>query len=211
MGKLSRLIMNKVAVTFELCGTGLSREHFQVIEHRLSQYSEQAISTALDKCLDQVRGRLSIADIIDRIPHEPNERPGPDEAWASLTKTVAESVCWTAEQAEACALVSHLLDIDPVAARMAFREAYNRLCQAALDRGDPVVWSLSVGTSKSHRAFVIQEAIRKKRLKEVDVQWLTPELPPAADERDVLPAHEEQGEDISEYITHLKEKMKIRF
>lgn len=86
-------------------------------------------------------------------------RPGAEEAWAiALTsRDEADTVVWTAETAEAFAICSPIFP-DEVGARMAFKEAYNRLVAAARLTGKPSTWSISLGWDVKKRESVIERA-----------------------------------------------------
>jgi hypothetical protein len=86
-------------------------------------------------------------------------RPGAEEAWAiALTsRDEADTVVWTTETAEAFAICSPIFP-DEVGARMAFKEAYNRLVAAARLAGKPSAWSVSLGWDVQKREAVIERA-----------------------------------------------------
>ena len=70
-------------------------------------------------------------------------RPTDEEAWAIalLSRDEADTVVWTQETAEAFGLCASVLDGgDEVGARMAFRDAYNRLVSDARLAGRPARW-----------------------------------------------------------------------
>lgn len=200
--------MQAIATTFELCGeVKLTKEKLKIIERSLSKYTDDEIQMSLDSCLERVKGRLSLSDIISNIPRKPNERPGADEAFAKLPRHESQSVVWTVEMATAYGQVAELLAVDPVGARMAFRDHYTRLVDVAESMGIPAKWEFSGGTDKSHRETVLKNAI--------DSGLLEPEYA-----RKLLPQKEEQQkekllsgdqENISEYIQKLKKQMGIKF
>lgn len=139
-----------VAVTAELTGTVLSEAAIQVLLADLARYPESQVMGALTRCRRELKGRMSPGDIISRLD---DGRPGVEEAWAMVPKGEAESVVWTEEMARAMSSIHDLLDSgDAVAARMAFKEVYQRLCQDARDKGIPVAWSLSLGWDMHSRS-----------------------------------------------------------
>lgn len=88
-------------------------------------------------------------------------RPGAEEAWAiALTsRDESDTVVWTRETAEAFAICAPVLATgDEVGARMAFKEAYSRLVNAARANGKPVAWSASLGWDTRKREAAIQKA-----------------------------------------------------
>lgn len=107
-------------------------------------------------------------------------RPGADEAWAIAlaSRDENETVVWTTETAEAFGSCRPVLDIgDEVGARMAFKDAYGRICGAAKLRGVAPVWVASVGFDKSRREAVLQKAASAGLLPAPHVAALLP--PPA--------------------------------
>jgi hypothetical protein len=88
-------------------------------------------------------------------------RPSDEEAWAiALTsRSEEETVVWTAETAEAFALCSPVLAMgDEVGARMAFKDAYNRLVSAARLANKPCKWNVSLGWDVSKREVALSKA-----------------------------------------------------
>jgi len=215
MGKLSPKMMQQITVTFELCGGArLTKEHFAVIEAALTDYSEGDISTALQSCMKHVRGKMTIADIVNRIPKPANARPSPEEAWAMLPRSEYETTVWTREMAEAWGTCSHLLNSDEVAARMAFRETYSRLCAEAELRGVEPVWEVSLGTDAASRESAIKEAREKGRLTADQARGYTRALPEPTSKRDPPnqgSTRRPEAADMKAYIEKLKKEMGVKF
>ena len=104
------------------------------------------------------------ADILGEITKAaPGDgRPGADEAWALLPRSERASAAMTGEMVAGLAIVQPLIDADDeVAARMAFREAYNRMVGEARSRGEAVHWFLSLGGDPGERKAA-QEALRRR-------------------------------------------------
>ena len=104
-------------------------------------------------------------------------RPGADEAWAiALTsRDESETVVWTAEAAEAFAICSPVLETgDEVGARMAFKDAYNRLVSTARLAGTPATWNASLGWDANKREAAITKASTAGLLPAPTVQALLP-------------------------------------
>lgn len=88
-------------------------------------------------------------------------RPGTEEAWAiALTsRDEADTIVWTTEIAEAFSLCQPILGLgDEVGARMAFKEAYQRLTTAARASGVNAVWVFSLGWDSTRRAAALSKA-----------------------------------------------------
>lgn len=173
-------LIKAVAVTAELCGRTFSEAAARVFVDDLSGYPEHQVLVALKRCRKEVRGVLTVQDVLSRLD---DGRPGPEEAWAMIPKDEGGSVVWTAEMAEALGVAMPLLlEGDVVAARVAFRERYVRLVSDARDAGKPVDWSLSEGHDRRGVERVVREAVDKGRLTLKRGREYVPALPaPSAD------------------------------
>lgn len=165
-------LIKAVMVTAELMGTALSADGARVMCDDLDAYPEPQVMGALTRCRREVRNRLTLADIIARLD---DGRPGPDEAWAMIPRSEAETVVWTDEMAQAHGAAAPLLEAgDQIAARMAFREAYARLVtQARADRL-PTRWMPSLGHDRDGREKPLREAVQLGRLQSDAVTKLLP-------------------------------------
>lgn len=103
-------------------------------------------------------------------------RPGVEEAWAMIPKDEASSVVWTTEMREAFGTARLLLEEDPIAARMAFKETYQRLITQARSNGERVRWEPSLGHDKSHRDMVLRDAVSRGRMSIAQASELSPEV-----------------------------------
>lgn len=155
-------LMQALAVTAELTGTTLSDAAARVMVSDLEAYSLQQVLVALVRCRRELKTRLTVAAIIERLD---DGRPGPEEAWAMIPKDEHGSVVWTEEMASAYGVAYGLLaEGDTIAARMAFRETYAAMVTKARSEQIPVKWTPSLGFDKGTREAAITEAVRKNRL-----------------------------------------------
>lgn len=127
----------------------------------LADFPEPSVLEAIRRCRRELRTFPTIADIVARVN---DGRPGAEEAWALIPKDESESGVWTEEMREAFNVCRPLLDEDPIAARMAFRETYNKLIAEARSSGAPAQWQVTLGHDFSGRAPAILEAVRLGRL-----------------------------------------------
>jgi hypothetical protein len=162
-----------IAVTAELTGTDLSENAALAILGALKAYPEYQVLGALNKCMKELRGRMTLADIICRLD---DGRPGAEEAWAMLPRNEYVSVVWTDEMRQSMSVVHDLIDEDKVAARMAFKETYMALCSKARDEGTPVNWSVSLGYDKNGRETAIKKALELGRLSVSQAKIFIPDL-----------------------------------
>jgi hypothetical protein len=96
-----------------------------------------------------------------------------DEAWALAMGSFDEAatVCLTDEMLEAVAVAAPVWAVgDKVAARMAFKDAYERITGERRERGQAPVWTLSLGWDVERRATAAQEALRLGRMSAEQVQ-----------------------------------------
>ena len=178
-------ILEAVAVCAELTGTNLSEAASRVMAEDLANYPERQILAALTRCRRELKGRLTIAEIISRID---DGRPGVEEAWAMVPKSEYETVVWTDEMATAMRNAGDLLDAgDAVGARMAFKESYLKLCQQARDIQKPVNWQVSLGYDTNGREGALIEAVQLGRLPVAHVQQFLPNIQEIIEKTEALP------------------------
>lgn len=167
-------IIKAVAVTAELCGRVMSDAAARVFVADLERYPVPAVLDALTRCRREVRGALTLADVISRLE---DGRPGPEEAWALMPVNEGVTVVWTEEMRLAFAAAGRpIARGDLVAARMAFKELYSRLLDHARNAGDPARWSVSLGHDPHGRDGPLIEAMRLGRLPARVVQLMLPHL-----------------------------------
>lgn len=165
-------LIQAIAVTSELCGTNLSEPAQRMLFQDLSTYPEVAVIAALSKCRRELKGRLTLSEIISRID---DGRPGPEEAWAMIPRDESATIVWTEEMCAAWAIADQLIQQgEEVAARMAFKETYTRALAEARDERKPVCWRVSLGHDANGREAVLCDAVRKGRLTTGYVSKLLP-------------------------------------
>jgi hypothetical protein len=117
---------------------------------------------------------------IAKLCKQMDGRPTDEEAWAiALTsRAEEETVVWTTETAEAFGLCSSVLSMgDEVGARMAFKDAYNRLVSSARMANKPCQWTVSLGWDKDRRVAALEKAQKAGLLMAPAVQHLLPAPP----------------------------------
>lgn len=161
--KASEQMLKALAVAIELTGTEISKAAARVMADDLAQYPEAAVLTALARCRRELRGKLTLPDVLDRMP---GGHPGVEEAWSIVSGCLNNerlTVVWTQEMAEAFGVALGLQN-DTVAARMAFKETYSaNVAKARLENRMPR-WVVSPGTDKDGRDLAILDAVEKKRI-----------------------------------------------
>jgi hypothetical protein len=134
-----------------------------VLEAKLSQYPEHAVLVALDRCLTEVTGRLTLAAIIERLPADPRTAwPTPNQAWAMVgTADEARTLVAPQEAMQAWGEVRELLQSDDVAARMAFLDAYRRKVELAKAENRAPQWTVSLGQDPGERYATLTRAVEQ--------------------------------------------------
>ena len=166
-------VLKAIAATAELTGTELSEAALLVFEADLSGFSDDQALAALTRCRRELRGRLTVADVIDRIATA-GGHPSANEAWGLVLASLDESdtVVWTEQIAEAAGIAQPVLDVgDEVGARMAFRDAYDRILR---ERADPPRWFPSLGSDPQRRSAALDRASRAGLLTQQHAAGLLP-------------------------------------
>lgn len=161
--KLSKQVSEALAVAWELSGNPkLSDAAARMVMAELGRHPEAAVLRAIERATREVSGRLSLAAIIQRID---DGRPSADEAWAQVgAASEDDTLVTTTEAMQAWGTVAALLEEDPQGARMAFRDAYNRIVTEARGVGTPVRVHVSLGHDKGRRQGVLMRAVQSGQL-----------------------------------------------
>jgi hypothetical protein len=151
-----------ICATAEAMGQEMNPGTAAMIAEDLCAYSVPTVKAALKACRFEVKGKLAMADILQRV-QAADGRPGKDEAWAiaMTTNDEFETVVLTDEIQLALAAAKPVLDAgDKVGARMAFISAYERLVTRARSDAAPPSWSVSLGHDPVRRITAIESAVR---------------------------------------------------
>lgn len=158
----SSKVIQAIAVTAELCGRSFTPAAARVFAQDLAGFADEAVMAALTRCRKEVKGILTVQDVISRID---DGRPGVEQAWAMIPHDEDSSVVWTQEMAQAYGVAAPLLgEGDRIGARMAFKEAYAKSVADARDRGEAPKWTPSLGGNPSGRQMALIDAVRANRL-----------------------------------------------
>lgn len=171
----SSALLKAITVTSELCGRTFSEAAAAVFVSDLEAYPEAQVLKALTRCRKEVRGMLTVQDVVSRLD---DGRPGVEEAWAMLPQNESQSAVWTVEMAQAFGVAVGLLDAgDKIAARMAFKEQYLLQVGQARDAGVPVSWQVTLGHDAAGREAVLMAAVDKGRISYERAREFVPALP----------------------------------
>ena len=166
-----------LTVCAELTGTQLSPAALNAMLNDLLEYDTQAVLNALNRCRRELTGRLTLAAILSRMD---TGLISADEAFGLLVDSWKnESLTLVIPEIAMQAMGMGVLDAgDKVGARMAFKEAYNRLA-GSLKADEKPQWFVSAGTDKQQMTQAIMQAVEQGRLTKSHANAL---LPSEADE-----------------------------
>jgi hypothetical protein len=173
----AQTVIEAIAVTAELTGTTMTGQAMAVMARELmAAYPEEAILGALSRCRRQLSGRLTPHAVIERIMAR-DGRPPANEAWAIALSGYdeARTVVMNAEIAEAMAIARPIMqEGDEVGARMAFRDAYERIVVENREANVPVKWFPSIGYDPHGREVELNRAVAQGRLSQEQVAGFLP-------------------------------------
>ena len=127
----------------------------------LENYSFEAVRATLTEYLKSPAGKFAPlpAHVIEVLQSK-DGHPGADEAWAMLPMTEGDTAVWTNEMSQAFFIALPLIESgDMVAARMAFRSAYERLVGESRRAGKPPEWSVTLGHDRHGRETALANAV----------------------------------------------------
>ena len=138
----------------------------------LRKYPFDVVSKAFDDHVsDSQRGRFvpTPADVIAQIEGQTKDdgRPGADEAWSMsiAARDERDTVVWTDEMAQAWSTAGPVMEMgDETGARMAYRQAYDRLVGDARKAGAAPKWQVSLGHDAERRRQPVAAAVAAGRL-----------------------------------------------
>ena len=153
-------ITKALTATAEIIGTNFSEAALTVIVNDLASHPENDVLAALVRCRREVKYRLTLADILQRMPVStaPNTVPtDPDMAWELAVRLRGqrdESDTLVVPVAIMQAWPSALWEKgDAVAARMAFKASYP---SRRIECGEK--WQVSLGHDARRRESAVHEA-----------------------------------------------------
>jgi hypothetical protein len=155
-----------IIATAEAMGQEMSPGTAAIMAEDLCVYSVSDIRAALKACRFEVKGKLTMADILQRV-QAADGRPGKDEAWAiaMTANDEFETVVLTDEIQLAFAAAKPVLDAgDKVGARMAFISTYERFVGQAREDARQVTWHVSVGFDANRRIQAVTKAVQMQRI-----------------------------------------------
>lgn len=189
--ELSRTLI----ATYEIMGAQCGSAAIRLMVEDLCAYTVPEVSSALARCRRELKGRMTLSDVLDRIPSANPFLPA-NEAWALALTSIDEheTVVWTDEMAAAMGDARPILSVgDKVGARMAFISSYERRVDAAKSSGCLPRWSASLGQDPARRQTAIEDALSAGKISAESARGLLPS-PERVDALLALPPSPEEEE-----------------
>lgn len=186
-----------IVLTSEICGGARwSDEVGEYVKAHIEHYGDAAVKHALKRCQLEVKGLLSLADIIARIP---DGRPTVAVAYAQVSGSEADTFITTDEVLAAWG-IARQTDGDKFAQRAAFDAAYKEICASNRISGVFPKQIVSIGHDKARAKAAIEAGVKQGLLEPTDpvareyFPDAKPALPPGAPQPKQLPAPRHKAE-----------------
>lgn len=139
-----------------------TRDRIDMWMRALSSFPAGSVVASAENYMRTNKFKPQLADIVQGcMTQVPNAWLSADEAWALMPKSEMDSCMLTNETAQAMAAADPLLQSgDRVAARMAFKGAYERLVETAKVEGRQPVFFPSLGGDVPGRAAMLGAAVK---------------------------------------------------
>lgn len=143
-----------------------SDERIEMWMQALSKFPAGSVKRSAESYITSNKFKPQLADIVAGcVAQMDGNWLGADEAWALMPKSEHDSAMLTDEIAQAMAAAAPLLEVgDRIAARMAFRDTYNRLTEKAKIEGRAPVYFPSFGADTQGRVSMLANAVRTKQI-----------------------------------------------
>lgn len=153
-------------ITTEYDLTPFSDERVEMWMQALSHFPTGSVMKATRSYITTNKFKPQLADIVAGCAAQLDGNwLGADEAWALMPKSESDSAMLTNEMAQAMAAAAPLLEMgDRVAARMAFRDTYNRLIERAKLEARTPSYFPSFGSDEAGRVSMLANAVNAKQI-----------------------------------------------
>lgn len=156
-------------------GRKLAPGTIQLYWNALSGFDFEVVKRLFTEHIQDNKFMPAISELLD-VLRTMDGRPNAEEAWAMVAKCLNDeglTVVWTGEIAQAFGVALGLQE-DRVAARMAFKAAYENAVKDARREGRAVQWQPSLGHDPNGREGPLIEAAKLGRLTLTHVRGLLP-------------------------------------
>jgi hypothetical protein len=165
-------INDQLTVMAEAFGEKLTEERQEIYCAGLAEFPQDRLDAAFRRARYELKWFPKLAELRELagiVSGASNDgRPGSEEAWARMPKgerLEQDTIVWCKEERLAYgACRSLLLDGDQIAARMAFKERYERELVESRSLGTPVQWTVSAGYDVESRLVALASAVEEKRI-----------------------------------------------
>jgi len=166
MAKSKEIVEAVALLTAEFDDLRVDEIRLDMWKRKLASFPDGVVLRAAEAHITGSKFKPQLADIIERCRAQVTGGwLGADEAWSRMPKTESESAMLTNEISEALGVASPLLEVgEKNAARMAFRDCYNRLVERAKAEGRMPVYFASFGTDAAGRVSVLAKAVTEGQL-----------------------------------------------
>lgn len=173
-------LVQQIVGTAELLGQQMTPTAAAMLAEDLASYPKPVLSAALSRVRTEHTGKLTPKAVIERID-EVMGRPAANEAWATALSALDErnTVVWTEEMMLAWNTAQPLAaGGDLIGARMAFKDAYERLVRTAREERRTPVVTVSIGWDTAGRTAAIENAVKLGYMPQSEaVAYLPPPAP----------------------------------
>lgn len=153
-------LAKELALTAETMGQTISTNAAAMMAADLHTFTTDQLTTALNRTRMECSGKLTLKAILEQLDALQG-RPGSNEAWAMALRAhdERETVVWNDEVAQAWAVAAPMASgRDQVGARMAFKDAYERITKLARDTQKRPEPQIAVGWDNARRIAVVTAA-----------------------------------------------------
>ena len=161
--------------TAEYYGKEMTAASINIWWRGLQKVDLLSLQNAFNEHIQSSRFMPSISDVLENLKSQ-DGRPNAEEAWAICAPSLNNegvTIVWTDEMASAFGVALGLQN-DRIAARMAFKEAYENYLKNARRSGKPVRWIASLGHDVSGREGPLMKALQAGLLTDNHVDGLLP-------------------------------------
>lgn len=174
-------IVDSIEMTAEISGNPFKPQVIALMVEDLAEWEFNDIQVALNACRREVKGRLSLKDIIDRLPKKGDELPTADELWGQILEYLTDEnktfvlpeMAFIALESTHGGIYKLAMSGDKTGARMAFKAAYERLSQGYNGK---VNYKVRLGLDKENQAAAVKTAYLENKITKQMALAFFPEL-----------------------------------
>ncbi len=142
---------------------------------KLSEWPDGQVCAVLEEMLLSAKYKISLADIISKLPKKPDEWLSADEAWgiALEMRDEARSVATYSEIGQAFGACVEVYEAgQKTEAKKLFEKRYDELITKARSENKKPSWYISYGTNQALRADAEREALKRGLISQEKAYYL---------------------------------------